>query len=332
MSRVVRFVARAAILLAAPVAAACLDPLVDDDTAGPGLLLPAGSPVPDGHEDPAVDRRIDSNDEVDDEVPLVHGFAGGEAIRYWDFGPAPDFAAPLFLLARITDGGDIQPLDHPTVIDSIPGQNGYSPYWAVLMLEVTDDYDGELVTSFSAVQEAVDLGLVEAPVQLDLVVNCPVVARGVTLQVEDDGETLPAPSRFFWRGNTIDYFDFGQLAVEAGAEMPAMPRYQIRREGGEPLSELVRGVDITGDGDLNDTNDVFAAGPDQEGYSPRCQTVDVAVVTATEAIDTFADESMSAVRAATDLFDPEPVAATVVSFAETDEVHNCPQQREPGGL
>ncbi|HWM86874.1 MAG TPA: hypothetical protein VNO33_13570 [Kofleriaceae bacterium] len=328
MSRLLRL---APLLLAALALAACLDPQVSDEPGLPGLILPPGSEVPSAHDDPVIDRQIDQNDGDDDVIARVQGFAAGEGTSYWDFGPAPDFAAPLFILVREGPGGELVPIDHPTIIDAIPGDTGYSPFWAVFALVVTDLYQDELVTSFAAVQEAVQLGLVEPPVLQDQAVNCPVVARGVTLEV-GEGEPLAPPSCFYWRGMTVDYYDFGPFALEPRADVPTRPRYVLRRVGGEPLSEVLLSLDITGDGDRNDTNDVFPDRAGEPAYSPLCQTVDVAVDAAIDSIDTFADETMSAIRAATDLFDPDAVEGIVAGYQVTEDLRNCPQQRQPGGL
>lgn len=311
-------------------AAGCLDTLVDDELGPSGLVLPAGTNVPSAHDDSTIDRQIDEYDGVDQVVPLVHGFAGGAPVAYRDFGPAPNVAAPLFVLVREGAGG-IERIDHPTIIEAIPGDPGYSPFWAVLSVQVTDAYDGELITSFAAVQEAERLGLVEPPSQTGTAVNCPVVADGVTAEV-GGGDAVPANAHFFWEGRTVDYFDLGDMPLEAGSHVPDDARYVIRREGSEPLSEPVRGVDLTGDGDLDDSNDVLARAQGEEGASPLCRTVDVAVVVGTEAIDTFADQTLSSIRAGTDLFDPDAIEGLVVAFDETEDLRNCPQQREAGGL
>ena len=95
---------------------ACLDPLVDDDVAPRGLVLPAGTAVPDAHDELAVDTLIADNDGVDGEVPLLSGFAGGAPVRYWDFGVVPEFAAPLFVLIRRDAAGDVSFVDHNTIM------------------------------------------------------------------------------------------------------------------------------------------------------------------------------------------------------------------------
>jgi hypothetical protein len=311
---------------------ACIEPRVSDEPGLPGLILPPGSTVPSAHDDPVIERQIDMNDGVGDEVLRVNGFASGESVTYWDLGPAPDFAAPIFVLFRAGEAGELEPIDHPPIIDAVPGDVGYSPFWAAFALVVTDDYQDEVLTSFAAVQEAEQLDLVEPPELLDVGFNCPVVASDVTVEVGEGQPPLAAQSQFFWRGMTVHYYDFGRFALEEDADVPVSPRYVIRREGSEPLSEIARGVDITGDGDVNDTNDVFAQRFDEPGFSPLCATVEVAVVVDTPAIDSSGDETMSSIRAATDLFDPDAIPDRVVAFEETEDLRNCPQQRVAGAL
>jgi hypothetical protein len=317
---------------AALALAGCLDAQVSDEPGLPGLILPAGSEVPSAHDDPAIDRQIDDSDGVGELVPLIHGFVGGQPVAYWDFGPAPDFAAPIFVLVAEGEGGELEPIAHPTIIDAIPGDPAYSPFWALVLVEVTAVYQGELLTSFAAVAEAEQRGLVESQHLQEEAVNCPAVASGVTLQLGGGAEPLPPPASFYWQGKTVSYYDFGRFAIDQSSVVPASARYVLRRAGGEPLSEVVRGVDMTGDGDANDTNDVFAQRAGQPDFSPLARTVDVAVAAGTGSIDTSGDQTESEIRAAAQLFDPDAVEGTVVAFSETDELRNLPQQGEPGSL
>jgi hypothetical protein len=322
----------ASALLLAATATACLDPLVGDEP-GPraGLILPAGTEVPSVHDDRELERQIGLNDGVYGTVPRIHGFAEDAEVYYWDFGAAPTFAAPLFRLVRRTGEGAFEPVDHPTIIEAIPGQPGYSPFWAVLDVPVTDVYAGELLTAFEAVQEAQQRGLVEAPIQPTAGVNCPVVAGGVTLQVGPDA-ARPPDGRAFWRGVIVDYFDFGGMPLLEKAVAPARPRYTLHRAGGEPISEPLRGIDLTEDGDLDDTNDVLTGRPgEKEDYSPLCETVEVALDPATPLIDDTAPVA-STIRKAKDLVDGSVPTAVVQGMRSTGELRNCPQQRQAGSL
>jgi len=314
-------------------AGACLDPQVSDDLAPKGLLLPAGSFVPSAHDDPEIEKRIADNDGVDGVVPLLSGFANDQQAQYWDFGEAPDFAAPIFILAKANAQGDLEPIDHKVIVDTIPGDAGYSPFWAALFVEVTDSYDGELITSVAALEEAQELGLVKAPLLPTFAVNCPTVSDDVRLEVGGGQEPVAAPSDFFWQGQTVHYFDLGKMPLTAATTPDESPIYVLSRQGQVPLSEPIRGVDITGDGDISDTNNVFALSKRDANYTPLCHQIDVIVpASSLSLIDTTGSETASAIRKATDLFDPSPVVGNVIAFDDTGVFGNCPQQSEVGGL
>ncbi len=303
----------------------CLDPLTSDVVETSSEILPPGTVVP------ALDApTLAELDGVDELVILERAFSEGGSVRVWDFGPAPSFAAPLFALVERDAQGELTRIDHNTIVAVVPGDPGYSPFWAVLMLEITDRYAGEILPSFAAVDQAISLGLVKPPVLQALAVNCPVVASDVRLDV-GSGATLPPNATFYYEGHTVPYFDFGLMPLVDRSAVPEQRGYQLRREGQEPLSELVRNVDMTGDGDLNDTNDIYTQRPDVSTSSPLVRLVRVVVPEATSSIDVTRDETMATLTSATQLFAPAP-QATVVGYEVTDELHNRPGQRQPGGL
>ncbi len=312
----------------------CLDPQVGDELGPRGFVLPAGTEVPSAHDDPYINQTIADNDGVEGIVPLLSGFANGAQTRYWDFGESPTFAAPLFALAKRNDAGELELLPHKTIIDAIPGDPGYSPYWSVLLLEVTDAYDGELITSFAAIEEAQERGLLLAPTLPTFAVNCPAVASDVSLDVGlGDGEELPPPSEFFWQGKTVRYYDLGVMPVSDGTIAAQSSMLVVSREGRAPLSEPIRNIDITGDGDIVDTNNIFELARDHERYTPLTQRVDIVLPNdAFPLLDTTADEKESGLKTFTDVFDPDPVLDSLVSFERTTEFRNLPQQATPGGL
>ena len=321
---------RAAAITITAIAAGCLGPQVDDDL-GPGdAILPPGTVLPSIDDDPAAAAAIAEHDGVDGLIPRLTAFAAGGPVHTWDLGPAPAFAAPVYRLVRRTATG-FEGVAHNTLVDSLPGDPGYSPYWGMYLVVVTAAYQGEVIPSVAAIDEAVARGLVERPVAQEFAVDCPIVAGDVTLEVGGGQPPLPPPRRFNVKGHAVAYYDFGLMALDDRVRVPEVRRYVLRREGGEPLNESIRGVDLTGDGDVADSNDVYDRTPGQPQPVPRCRIVDVAVPAATSSIDTTRDETMAALRDADQLFAPGPVTGTVVAFSVTDDVRHCVLQLQDGG-
>lgn len=326
----------AASLIGAGLATGCLDPLTSDAVGRPELILPFGSEVPSVENDSPTGEKILANDGVSGDVIHAHsGFWNGQAIRYWDFGAASPVAIPLYQLVEEDPAGFFEahgkhwnPIPESHVIfDKVPGDAGYSPWWAVVLVPVTDKYDGQVLTSFDAVGEAMRQELVGYPMSTTKVVNCPVVADEVSLERTPDGP-LEGPQIAYYKGKVIYYFSFDEI-VGDGPTVGVSSVYQLRREGGEPLSEPLRGVDMTGDGDRVDTNDVFLTGPGEAGYSGMVHIVDVVVKADVMAIDTSGDDTMSDLSSVDALFTQDggelvPDPAHVIAIYPEGAIVNRP--------
>ncbi len=304
------------------VLGACIDPLVDDEVERPGLILQAGAAVPDLLDaDPSWRVILAANDGLHDATTTVHfrtAFAEGQPVHYWDFGPASPTPIPLYLLVRASDTpeyetprGDFSPTGHMPIFDSIPGDKGYSPWWTVVLLPVTESYDGELLTSFAAVEQALRDGLVAAPITIAAAINCPVVLPEARLERTDG--TLRAPSTAYYKGTVVHYFDFDTVGINPNSGQVAAPAvYELRREGGEPISEIIRSVDFTGNGNIADTNDLFEAAPGSRGYTGLVRPVDTIVASDLQTLDMTRSQGESALKAASDLFLDDVADADVV--------------------
>ncbi|MBL4634441.1 MAG: hypothetical protein JKY56_11245, partial [Kofleriaceae bacterium] len=106
--------------------------------------------------------------------------------------------------------------------------------------------------------------------------------------------------------------------------------YTLRREGREALSEPRRGVDITGDGDLWDTNDIFLSSIGALDYSPLVRVNNVAVPLTTNSIDSAPLEVDF--TTSEDLFNPGPDPVNVVAVEVESRARNCPHQAAIGEL
>lgn len=316
--------------------AGCLGPLVSDDVVGASLILPPGSTVPSIDTDPVLAAQIAANDAVGDFVPRISAFVHGKRVFYLDFGPAPPVAIPFLTLATKDEAGNLVAIeDVPSILDAVPGDPGYSPFWLEVLVPVTEKWKGEVFTSFDAVLQGQEEGLLGEPVPQAKYYNCPVVASTVRVD-KGPGEEPRAPSPCYYRGFVTHYFHFGSEDL-AGADDPAVPVedvYLLRREGGEPLSEPMRGVDMTGDGDTFDTNNVFEVGLDDEDYTPLWRVVDVVVPADYASIDTSKDETVAAFTSVDDMFQDEvPRSGKVVAVSPREMLVNCPivKEKKPEG-
>jgi hypothetical protein len=229
-----------------------------------------------------------------------------------------------------TPRGDFSPVPgHPPIFDAIVGDPGYSPWWQFVLWPVSDTFGGEVVTSFAAMDEAFRQGLVKTSITLPQAINCPVVLPEARLE-ERPGDTISArtPSPAHYKGKRVHYFSFSVVPV-SDSVVSTPPAYTLRREGGELLSESVRGVDMTADGDLYDSNDLFSAAPGDAAYSDTVSLVEV-VVHDGKFIDRSDSDDESELDDAADLFrDGEPDPDVVVAVRSGAEVLNRPIRPPP---
>jgi hypothetical protein len=188
--------------LAVVLCAGCLDPLVDDDPGYSRWVRPAGTAVPSAYDDLQINRKIDLNDGATmPSVALKSGFVAGQPVQYWDFGVGKRSASAIYRVERC--GGE--PIDHPLITDTIPGDTDYSPFRSVYRACVTSKYNNEVIPSLEALNDAVDLGLVQDPSAMPpgFWINVPIVAANVAGQLPMG----PKASQAYYRGTRVFYFD-----------------------------------------------------------------------------------------------------------------------------
>jgi len=220
--------------LAVTLCSACLEPLTDDDPGYSRNVLPRGAAVQSAYSDLQINRKIDLNDGLTGPVvPIKNGFAGGTPVRYWDLGPAKRSTAPAYDIAKCENGAPVtdDPWVHPLVMETIPGDTDYSPYRAISYACVTPKYNGEQFTSVEALEDGIELGLIEEPMPADIWVNVPVVGRNVDLSYGDRNQP---PERGFYKGREVLHHSF--INQEGPFRNPTTPPsagyvYEIARLG-----------------------------------------------------------------------------------------------------
>lgn len=260
-------------------------------------------------------------------VAYLRGYADGEPVWYWNVdGANADFIAPVYEV-RKPDGA----LVGRPIIEALPGQPGYTPWWRVYVSETTDAYADEVIWSREALDAAVAEGLLTAPTPTRDVVNAPVAARGTTAEA---GTEPPLVASTVWyqqrRAHWLRFPGAYQTADSTTRKMPIFPVYVLQRidEAGA-LYEFLTQVDIDGDNALDNSNNVFAAGPGNPRYSPLWAAYLVRVSSDYPSIDTTDTATAVGITSEAQLIDradPAHMRYVVSSSVALLPLVNCPIQ------
>lgn len=139
--------------------------------------------------------------------PLVQGWNDGEEVFYPDFGENPATVEPIwvFIHDMNADGTPDFVEGQNNIIDTVPGQAGYTAFWQVNMVTVPDGYEPNSIRSAADVRAA-GFEITET----EMVVNCPVTqVAGVTVGGIPSAGTGPGGSD----GSSLPYVLIGTLAA-----------------------------------------------------------------------------------------------------------------------
>jgi hypothetical protein len=304
---------------------------------GPAAYQPPGTVVPLlATAAPELATMVAEADQVEGTLPILHGFVDGEPVSYWTVGLSPATPQRVRVLCREAEGECVLE-DHPMVLEALPGEEGYSAFARVTEVHVTEDYAGEVMPSFEAIDDAVRDGLATLE-ERNAYINCPVVAPDIRLELpggDDIGggavyvRGMEAACLLFDRGS--GRLGLGERGTEMG-EVLIRNVYVLTREGEEmPLMEAARMEDITGDGDAVDSNNIFGAALGDVDYTPLWRMVAVTVPSDYASIDTASDQTMADYTRDSDMFTVDeltyeiaPIDGQIVGYEETDMLINCP--------
>lgn len=301
----------------------------------------APEPLPSLYDDDVLAAQVSDNDGIDGVAARTNAFVHGERTRYWTIGGGTRIAMPLYLLCRPEGGEDCVPIDHPPLVDRLPGEEGYSAFGQVHWAQLPEGWNGR-VASLDALEALLEAEGLESPVPTSTMMHCPIVGPDAQLEVAP-GETVTAETPIYVRGMEARCFDFSATrenrAVLPDGSMFVRHVYVLFREGEEaPLIEATRMEDLTGDGDRNDSNNIFGVGLDDFDYTPLWQMVRVTVAADYASIDTSRDEGTADYTDVADMFEVSadytitPIEGRFVDFEVTDMLINCPLQSGEGSL
>jgi hypothetical protein len=264
-------------------ATGCMDSRDSEKAGYSAELLAPDAAVPIYDSDEALRARLDAADGQESTmIPLRNGYVAGREVRYWDFGVVPIGTKPVWVFRARSEQGGTLDTGHPDLIDSVPGDTGYTSFRKVYLVYFTKAYSGQRITSVQALEDALELGLLEEPYWKDAYANWPVALADAQLEVGPD-ETPLSPDPVYYRGRIAHHF---KLSAARGPdsftiEKPPIPwpnAYLLRRQDeARPLDEAAWRADLTADGDTTDSNTVFSLAPDEAGYTSLWKQIDVVV-------------------------------------------------------
>jgi len=266
-----------------------LEPLVGDEPGASLEILPAGSEVPRIDDNLELLHQIQVHDGLDDTalemsggvVPRLTGWAEGVQVSYWSFGVVPRFASLAYVFV---DGGGTR-IDHPMLLDSIPGDAVYSPMRKIQHVVVTGAYDGELFTTLEALTDGVELGLLEEPVPTGTWFDAPVVMPGTTLD-QGEGVAPRAPVEAFVQGYRADLFAFDsdprEIQPLRSGSVPTVQAATLREKGALSFKP----------GPVFQKALPAAAPTDMSNYTPLVAIVEVQLATGIAAANLHADADL----------------------------------------
>jgi hypothetical protein len=257
---------------------ACLNP-PSPEALYSSYVLPSTAVVPELEADEAAAKKLSANASLGSFIPLRTGYANGKEVKYWDFGELASLSLkPMYIFRYHIEGEDgtlTQDQTHPHLIDSIPGDTAYTPLRQIFVVDFnTRLYRGERITSIRALEDAVELGIVNSPTPADFFANCLVTPSSVQMQVTDDDGQMVGPEITYYRGKVVrqfcvgyPYSKVGAIAHMEGKFKPGIA-YSIRRRSDEDvLDETLLDIDLNDDGDLLDTNTIFNDDVGTNSYS-----------------------------------------------------------------
>lgn len=247
-----RFPTVALISLTTVLTTACrLHALVDDSPGASAHLLPAGTAIPDINEAADLAAQVALHQGVDPAALVASGnvvtrntglLAAGP-VRYWAFGKWSAAPSPLYRFYQDPGGGaPLALIDHPALVDAVPGDPGYSPIHTLQQVVVTAAYHGELITTAQALQDAIDLGLVAVPKPSGSYVTSPVVLPQVKLEIGGTAGELAA-TRIYGHGHIVGLFEIGgAFAVQPIVGFVPTTQLSVLREALKPSFDVNRPI------------------------------------------------------------------------------------------
>jgi hypothetical protein len=219
--------------------------------------------------------------------PRVDGWYKNGDLTYLDYGLSTNVSEPILVFFQAADPNTAV-VGQRNIIDTIPGQPGYSDFWRVHKVLVPTSYVANTIRSF---EQAVASGYtIQAT---DTIVNCPVVNPNATTP-----GTSATKTTGWYRGRDVFYFDHGPGSPGLGFIVQSAPLYAFFYSNGTSVPGQRNVVDVK---------------PGDPGYSDLWHVTKVVVQ------DAYVVNSL---RSASDIM--TAATSNQVSLQPTNMFVNCP--------
>ena len=166
-------------------------------------------------------------------VPRVSGWYRGVDVTYLDYGPELNVSLPILVFFQAA-APDTPFAGQKNIIDTIPGQPGYSDFWRVHKVLVPTGYVANSIRSF---EDAVKSGYtIQAT---NTIVNCPVVNPNARIQGSSQ-----TPTTGWYRGRDVFYFDHGTNSPGKGFLVQDAPIYAFFHTNGSAVAGQRNVIDV----------------------------------------------------------------------------------------
>ncbi|MGI0149201.1 MAG: DUF7482 domain-containing protein [Thermoplasmata archaeon] len=204
--------------------------------AGLGAGYYLGQPAPVSPPGPVNDLARVST------IPRVDGWYRNASVSYLDYGPQPNVALPILVFFQAASPST-PVAGQRNIIDTIPGQPGYSDFWQVYKVLAPSGYVANTIRSLA---DAVASGY--AIEMTDVVVNCPVVNPNATIS-----GSSATPVLGWYRNRDVFYFDEGTRSPSDGSVVRDAPLYAFFHADGTAVAGQKNVIDaLPGDADYSD--------------------------------------------------------------------------------
>ena len=301
---------------------------------------PPEEPPPSLYDDAALRAELESSDGFEGVSPRLSGFVHGAPVQYWRVAQVAAGSMPAYQLC-VEDGERCVATEHPVIIDHLPGEAGYSPFFQLHPVAVPAGFARQITSVAEVVALADEMGV--APIRGGSeLLHCPVAGLDARLEVSGAASAEPE-RRVYVRDVEARCFDFSSSrpnrSVFPSGELFVRNVYMLTREGDSgPLVEEAQGVDWTGDGDQLDSNNIFGVGLEDADYTPLWRLVTVTIGEDVRSLPETGDQTDADYRDSDDIFDTAPdytitpLPGRVLDHELTETLINCPLQSAEGML